>query len=86
MNTRSNIKGMLVIFTALFIVLSVYLVYILNAYGTRWFSSPYNTRLKSQKNNIIAGDILDRTGRKLATTNSAGDLSLIHISEPTRPY
>ena len=79
MNTRSNIKGMLVIFSALFIVLSVYLVYILNAYGTRWFSSPYNTRLKSQKNNIIAGDILDRTGRKLATTDSAGDR--VYISD-----
>ncbi len=80
MNTRSNIKGMLVIFSALFIVLSVYLVYIFNAYGTRWFSSPYNTRLKNQKNNIIAGDILDRTGEKLATTDNSGDRVYISSS------
>ena len=73
MNTRRNIKGMLVIFCALFLVLCIYLVYIIGAYGTRWFSSPYNSRLNDQKNRVIAGDILDRTGRKLATTDSDGD-------------
>lgn len=73
MNTRQNIKGMLVIFCALFLVLCIYLVYIIGAYGTRWFSSPYNSRLNDQKNRVIAGDILDRTGKKLATTDSDGD-------------
>lgn len=73
MNTRRNIKSMLVIFTAMFLVLCVYLVYTINAYGTRWFSSPYNTRLNARKNNVIAGDILDRNGVKLATTDKNGD-------------
>lgn len=81
MDTRKNIKGMLIIFTAMFVVLSVYLVYTLNTYGTRWFSSPYNTRLNAQKNRVIAGDILDRTGKKLATTNSAGDR--IYVDDST---
>ncbi len=65
MNTRQNIKGMLVIFCALFLVLCIYLVYIIGAYGTRWFSSPYNSRLNDQKNRVIAGDILDRTAKSL---------------------
>lgn len=73
MNTRRNIKGMLIVFCGMFVVLCVYLVYTVNAYGTRWFSSPYNTRLNAQKNRVIAGDILDRNGKQLATTNSAGD-------------
>ncbi len=73
MNTRRSIKNMLIIFTAMFLVLCVYLVYTVNAYGTRWFASPYNTRLNTQKNKVIAGDILDRGGKKMATTNSDGD-------------
>ncbi|MDL2234593.1 hypothetical protein LJC07_00370 [Christensenellaceae bacterium OttesenSCG-928-L17] len=77
MNVRRNIKVMLVAFCTLFVVLSVYLVYTVNAYGTRWFSSPYNTRLNAQKNNVVAGDILDRNGKQLATTNKHGDRTYI---------
>lgn len=81
MNTRRNMKGMLVIFTAMFVILCVYLVYTVNAYGTRWFSSPYNTRLNSRKNNVIAGDIQDRNGVKLATTDKNGDR--VYIDDST---
>lgn len=84
MNTRQNIKGMLIIFSALFLVLCVYLVYTINAYGTRWFSSPYNSRLNTQKNNVIAGDILDRAGKVLATTDSDGDRVYIDDSSVRR--
>jgi peptidoglycan glycosyltransferase len=77
---RRNIKTMLVIFAAMFVVLSVYLLYTVNAYGTRWFSNPYNTRLENQKNNIIAGDIKDRDGTTLAGTNTAGDRTYIDDS------
>ena len=73
MNTRNNIKGLLIVFCAMFVVLSIYLVYTVDQYGTRWFASPYNTRLNTQKNNVIAGDILDRNGKVLATTDSDGD-------------
>ena len=34
MNTRRNIKGMLAVFVALFLLLAGYLVYIVGAYGT----------------------------------------------------
>ncbi len=73
MNTRRHIKAMLALFCAMFLVLCVYLLYIINAYGTRWVSSPYNTRLTSQKNSVIAGNILDRAGTVLATTDRNGD-------------
>ena len=84
MNVRRNIKVMLALFCALFVVLSVYLVYTLNAYGTRWFSSPYNTRLNAQKNSVTAGDILDRNQTKLATTDHNGDR--VYIDSRTTRY
>jgi len=73
MNTRNNIKGLLIVFCVMFVILSVYLVYTTDQYGTRWFASPYNSRVNAQKNNVIAGDILDRNGVTLATTDSEGD-------------
>lgn len=84
MNTRRNIKGMLIIFCAMFLVLCIYLVYIINAYGTRWFSSPYNTRVDAQKNSVIAGDIRDRNGKTLATTDADGDRVYIDDSSIRR--
>lgn len=73
MNTRRNIKGMLAVFVALFLLLAGYLVYIVGAYGTYWFASPYNTRVTKQKNAVQAGTIFDRRGFVLATTNEAGE-------------
>lgn len=73
MKTRQHIKRMLIAFCALFVVLCVYLVYIVNAYGTRWFNSPYNTRVSAQKSSVIPGSILDRNGVTLAATNSEGN-------------
>ncbi len=84
MNTRNNIKGLLIVFCAMFVVLSIYLVYTVDQYGTRWFASPYNTRLNAQKNNVIAGDILDRNGKVLATTDSDGDRVYIDDSSVRR--
>ena len=72
-NTKKHIRSMLILFCALFIILSVYLVYIVNAYGTRWFTSPYNTRLQAQKSSVISGMILDRNGVRLAYTDEDGE-------------
>ena len=55
MNTKRNIKAMLAVFTALFVLLAGYLVYIIGAYGPYWFASPYNTRVTNQKNTVWAG-------------------------------
>ncbi len=42
-------------------------------YGNRWFSSVRNPRLRAQKENVIAGDIYDRNGVLLATTDEEGN-------------
>ena len=73
MNTRRNIKAMLIVFIALFTLLAVYLVYIVSAYGPYWFASPYNTRVTKQKNAVWAGAIYDRNGTALAFTNTSGE-------------
>ena len=73
MNTKRNIKGMLAVFVALFLLLAGYLVYIVGAYGAYWFASPYNTRVTKQKNAVLAGTIFERRGLALATTNEAGE-------------
>ena len=58
-STRNHIKAMLALFCVMFIVLSVYLGYIVNVYGNRWFASPYNTRVANRKGTIAAGMLLE---------------------------
>ena len=52
----------------LFGILAAFGTYSVLAYGNRWFSSRWNTRVRAQKENVAAGDILDRAGIVLATT------------------
>lgn len=73
MDTRRIIKSLLVFFVILFIILSVYLMYIINAYGTRWFANPHNTRVQNRRSDIAAGDVLDRNGTVLVTSDSDGN-------------
>lgn len=51
-----------------------YGAYSLIRYGTRWRTSEYNIYLSSLKSEVIAGDILDRNGVKLATTLLSTDV------------
>ncbi len=83
-STRNHIKAMLALFCAMFIVLSVYLVYIVNVYGNRWFSSPYNTRVANRKGTIAAGMLLDRNGVRLAYTDSDGERKYVDIKAMRR--
>ncbi len=69
---RKNARGILSVILIAFAVLSGYFFYAIYAYGTRWFTTPYNTRLSKAKSSVIAGDILDRNGTVLATTDSEG--------------
>lgn len=71
-NSRKHIRAMLFLFCAMFLVLCVYLVYIVGAYGARWFTSPYNTRVQAQKDSVQAGRIADRAGELLAYTTEGG--------------
>ncbi|MFZ5975602.1 MAG: peptidoglycan D,D-transpeptidase FtsI family protein [Bacillota bacterium] len=70
---RRNIRIMLTMFMVLFAGLIAYLAYSVLMYGDRWFVNPYNPRIASQKTEVKAGDILDRNGVKLATTDSEGN-------------
>ena len=69
---QKNIKIIILLFVAMFVVLIVYLGYIVSTYGGRWFASPYNPRLQAQKSTVQLGDILDRNRKKLAGTDSDG--------------
>ena len=83
-STRNHIKAMLALFCVMFIVLSVYLGYIVNVYGNRWFASPYNTRVANRKGTIAAGMLLDRNGVRLAYTNSEGKRKYVDVKSLRR--
>ena len=51
----------------------VYGVYSVSTYGSRWISSTRNTRYRSAKSSVIPGDIIDRRGVVVATTDENGD-------------
>lgn len=65
---RRNITALLIVFIIMFSGLIVYLGYVNVVFGERWFATPYNPRIQNMKTNVAAGDILDRTGRKLLFT------------------
>ena len=51
----------------------VYGVYSVSTYGSRWISSTRNTRYRSAKSSVIPGDIIDRRGVVVATTDENGE-------------
>lgn len=67
---KNNIKIALSVLLIMFLLLAGYMGYALFFYGDRWFSSPYNTRVRmsSAQPKTIIGDILDRNNVLLATT------------------
>lgn len=56
----------------LFVLLAFYGTYSVMTYGNRWFASSRNPRVRLQKENVIAGSILDRNGVPLAWTDESG--------------
>ena len=66
---RRHIRIIMLLLTGLFVLIAGYGGYSLSTYGSRWFSSSYNSRVRSEKRNVIPGDILDRNGVLLATTS-----------------
>ena len=65
---RKNIKKIAIFLCSLFVLLAGFGGYNIIVNGNRWFSSSVNTFARSQKKNVIAGDVLDRHGVILATT------------------
>lgn len=71
---RNNIRVLAIIITALFIWLGAYFTYSVYFYGGRWFANANNPRLYNQKMNVTAGDLVDRNGVILATTQDGNRL------------
>ncbi len=71
---RQRIRARLValLLALLFLLLGVYGIWSVTHYGSRWFSYAANPRLVALKKNVTEGDILDRNGVVLATTDENG--------------
>ncbi len=69
---RKNVRAVLALMLSLFACLSGYFFYAVYDNGSRWFTTPYNTRLRAAKGRVTPGDILDRNGVVLATTDESG--------------
>ena len=65
---RQNLRVVTALLLSLLIVAGTYCFYSVTTYGGRWFATSTNTRLASQKKQVVAGDIADRTGLVLACT------------------
>ena len=48
-------------------------------YGNRWFTYAKNPRVRAQKQNVVPGDILDRSGVVLATSSVSEDGTVTRI-------
>lgn len=70
---KKNMTAMVVIFVLMFVSLIGYTSYSMAMYGSKWFASPYNTRVKHQKDKITPGDIYDVNGLVMATADSQGN-------------
>ena len=69
---RMNFRILAFLLRAMMILLAAFCAYSVMTYGNRWFSSSRNPRVRAQKETVLAGDILDRSGVILATTAADG--------------
>ncbi len=70
---RTRFRLLTLIVIGLLLVAGLYGVYSVATYGNRWFSNSRNTRYQSAKRSVIAGDIIDRNGVVMATTDGEGE-------------
>ena len=71
LHTRFRLVTLLLI--GLLLLAGLYGVYSITVYGNRWFASSRNLRYREAKSEVIAGDIIDRNGVLLATTDAQGE-------------
>ncbi len=69
---RKNARRVLFCLCGLFFLLVAYGAYSITTSGGRWFSSSLNTFARKQRDNVIAGDLTDRNGVVLASTDAEG--------------
>ena len=65
---RHRFKVIALLLFCCFLLLGIYGVWSVSTYGSRWFSHASNQRLRSQKEAVEEGDILDRHETVLAAT------------------
>ena len=85
---RMRFRLLALFLCGLFALLAVYGGYSITTYGNRWFAYTRNPRIRAQKENVIAGDVLDRSGIVLATmqngervyqSNEAARRAVVHL-------
>ena len=67
---RKNALRLVVVFCVLFVIVSVYAVYLVSSNESRLLSSTFNIYARDQRSRAVRGDILDRNGVVLATSDS----------------
>ena len=70
---HNRFRLLTLVLIGLLLLAGLYGVYSITVYGNRWFSSSRNLRYREAKNEVIAGDIIDRNGVVLATTDEDGN-------------
>ena len=70
---RTRFRLLTLIVIGLLFVAGLYGVYSVTIYGNRWFSNSRNLRYQTAKATVIAGDITDRNGVTLASTDAEGE-------------
>ncbi len=70
---KLRFKVLVLLVVGLLITASAYGVYSVSTYGNRWVSSTRNTRYRSAKSSVTPGDIVDRKGVTVASTNAEGE-------------
>ncbi len=69
---RRRYKALALLIFFFFLILALYGAYSVFHNGNRWFASLRNPRVRTQKANVVAGDVLDRNGLVLASTDAEG--------------
>ncbi|MEG0740822.1 MAG: penicillin-binding transpeptidase domain-containing protein [Clostridia bacterium] len=70
---RFRFRVLTLIMIGLLGVAGIYGVYSVSTYGSRWSSSARNTRYQNAKNSVTPGNIWDRSGVLLASSNQKGE-------------
>ena len=95
---QQHIRFRLITVLLIVLILSAcfYGVYSVSVYGSRWVSSTRNTRYRQAKSRVIPGDITDRFGTVVATTDEEGNrvyqedllsrASLVHVLGDSKGY
>lgn len=82
---RFRFKLLAFLLFGLFALVGLYGLHSISVYGNRWFTYAKNPRVRAQKQNVIPGDILDRSGVVLSTSilSEDGEATRVYQSDET---